>query len=125
MQCSTAFIMSVYWIGRRNDQNDAKLQVFYNCIIPPIVFYTGFSVKKKLFFKNLVTIFIFGVLGCCATGVTRASSEYGHTCILGNVVQGSGPIRRCPQVHFVLKTVLQTFDRLLGARAHAARPLHA
>jgi NhaP-type Na+/H+ or K+/H+ antiporter len=44
------------------------LQVFYNLLIPPIVFYSGFSVKKKLFFKNLVTISIFGVLGCYATG---------------------------------------------------------
>ena len=44
------------------------VQVFYNFLIPPIVFYAGFSVKKKLFFKNLVTIAILGVLGCCATG---------------------------------------------------------
>ena len=43
--------------------------MFYDLLIPPIVFYSGFSVKKKLFFKNLVTIFIFGVLGCCVAGV--------------------------------------------------------
>lgn len=44
------------------------LQVFYNLLIPPIVFYAGFSVKKKLFFKNLVTIAIFGILGSNLTG---------------------------------------------------------
>lgn len=53
-------------------------QVFYNILIPPIVFYAGFSVKKKLFFKNLVTIAIFGVLGCCATGMlSREKRESG------------------------------------------------
>lgn len=42
--------------------------MFYNILIPPIVFYAGFSIKKKLFFKNLVTIAIFGILGCNLTG---------------------------------------------------------
>lgn len=51
----------------RTPPDTVRVQVFYNILIPPIVFYAGFSVKKKLFFKNLVTIFIFGVLGCCAT----------------------------------------------------------
>jgi NhaP-type Na+/H+ or K+/H+ antiporter len=53
-------------------------QVFYNILIPPIVFYAGFSVKKKLFFKNLVTIAIFGVLGCCATGAHSLEKREGR-----------------------------------------------
>jgi NhaP-type Na+/H+ or K+/H+ antiporter len=54
-------------------QMDASMQVFYSLLLPPIVFYAGFSVKKKLFFKNLVTIAIFGILGCNLTGVFPAS----------------------------------------------------
>jgi NhaP-type Na+/H+ or K+/H+ antiporter len=52
------------------------MQVFYHLLLPPIVFYAGFSVKKKLFFKNLVTIAIFGILGCNLTGVYTASHAH-------------------------------------------------
>ena len=55
------------------------MQVFYSLLIPPIVFYAGFSLKKKLFFKNLVTIAIFGILGCNLTGVCPALPQSAHT----------------------------------------------
>lgn len=32
-------------------------------LLPPIIFYAGFSVKKKLFFQNFLTLCSFGVLG--------------------------------------------------------------
>lgn len=57
------------WAWRVHRSVSPAVQVFYNILIPPIVFYAGFSVKKKLFFKNLVTIAIFGILGCNLTGM--------------------------------------------------------
>jgi NhaP-type Na+/H+ or K+/H+ antiporter len=58
-------------LARPTLRRRARVQVFYNLLIPPIVFYAGFSVKKKLFFKNLVTITIFGILGCNLTGAPQ------------------------------------------------------
>lgn len=40
-----------------------RTDVFFNVLLPPIIFNAGFSVKKKLFFANFVTLTLFGVLG--------------------------------------------------------------
>ena len=40
--------------------------------MPLIMFYAGFSLKKKMAFKNMLTITVFGVVGCCATGALAA-----------------------------------------------------
>lgn len=37
--------------------------VFFNLLLPPIIFNAGFSVKKKLFFANCITVALFGILG--------------------------------------------------------------
>ncbi|OWM62957.1 hypothetical protein CDL15_Pgr020251 [Punica granatum] len=39
--------------------------LFFLFLLPPIIFNAGFQVKKKRFFKNFSTIFLFGVLGTC------------------------------------------------------------
>ncbi|XP_059438755.1 sodium/hydrogen exchanger 1-like isoform X1 [Corylus avellana] len=37
--------------------------LFFLYLLPPIIFNAGFQVKKKNFFKNFTTIFLFGVFG--------------------------------------------------------------
>ncbi|KAG2694890.1 hypothetical protein I3760_08G165000 [Carya illinoinensis] len=37
--------------------------LFFLYLLPPIIFNAGFQVKKKQFFKNFATIFLFGVFG--------------------------------------------------------------
>ncbi|XP_041019887.1 sodium/hydrogen exchanger 1-like isoform X2 [Juglans microcarpa x Juglans regia] len=37
--------------------------LFFLYLLPPIIFNAGFQVKKKQFFKNFTTIFLFGVFG--------------------------------------------------------------
>lgn len=40
-----------------------RYDIFYNYILPPIVFAAGYNVKKKEFFKNFQYIVAFGVFG--------------------------------------------------------------
>ncbi|KAI5058154.1 hypothetical protein GOP47_0026324 [Adiantum capillus-veneris] len=40
-----------------------KEEVFFNYLLPPIIFNAGFQVKKKQFFRNFVPIILYGVVG--------------------------------------------------------------
>ncbi|CAA7020307.1 unnamed protein product [Microthlaspi erraticum] len=40
-----------------------KEDLFFIYLLPPIIFNAGFQVKKKQFFRNFVTIMIFGAIG--------------------------------------------------------------
>lgn len=44
----------------------------FQILLPPIIFYAGFSVKKKLFFQNFLTIFVFGFVGTIMAAVLIA-----------------------------------------------------
>ncbi|KAG5232546.1 hypothetical protein OIU76_016724 [Salix suchowensis] len=49
--------------------------LFFIYLLPPIIFNAGFQVKKKQFFRNFMTIMLFGAVGtliCCAIITTGA-----------------------------------------------------
>mmetsp|Transcript_1659 Transcript_1659/g.1112 ORF Transcript_1659/g.1112 Transcript_1659/m.1112 type:complete len:117 (-) Transcript_1659:1297-1647(-) len=55
--------------------------LFYFCI-PPIVFASGYNMRRKRFFRNITNIMIFGVFGTLATyiifsGLTLWIHSYG------------------------------------------------
>ncbi|CAN1283947.1 Sodium/hydrogen exchanger 2 [Linum perenne] len=56
-------------------------ELFFIYLLPPIIFNAGFQVKKKQFFRNFLTITLFGAVGTLiSTAVITAGSVY--TCII-------------------------------------------
>ena len=49
--------------------------LFYFCI-PPIVFASGYNMRRKRFFQNITNIMIFGVLGTLVTYIFFAALTY-------------------------------------------------
>lgn len=45
-------------------------------LLPPIIFYAGLSVKKKRFFRNVITISSFGIIGTYVAFAVIASVLY-------------------------------------------------
>ncbi|KAK9850077.1 hypothetical protein WJX84_003336 [Apatococcus fuscideae] len=52
---------------------------FFTYLLPPIIFYAGLSVKKKQFFRNLLSIASFGVLGTYVCFAVIAFVLYGFS----------------------------------------------
>lgn len=48
-------------------------QIFFDALLPPIIFNAGFSVKKKNFFRNFCTLVLFGVVGTFMTAAMVAA----------------------------------------------------
>ncbi|PSR86026.1 Sodium/hydrogen exchanger 2 like [Actinidia chinensis var. chinensis] len=49
--------------GRSSRVLEFDEQLFFIYLLPPIIFNAGFQVKKKQFFRNFMTIMLFGVIG--------------------------------------------------------------
>lgn len=51
-------------------------EVFLDVCLPIIIFNAGFSVKKKMFFQNFLTLVLFGVVGTFLTAGAIAAGSY-------------------------------------------------
>ncbi|PSS01479.1 Sodium/hydrogen exchanger 2 like [Actinidia chinensis var. chinensis] len=60
--------------------------LFFIYVLPPIIFNAGFQVKKKQFFRNFITIMLFGAIG---TLVSFAIISFGAMKIFKNMNIGS------------------------------------
>lgn len=52
-------------------------EIFFNIILPPIIFYAGYSLKRKYFFRNLGTILTFAIIGTSLSALLIGSLMYG------------------------------------------------
>ncbi|CAN6479191.1 unnamed protein product [Victoria cruziana] len=61
--CVTGLIILLWSKGASSHILRFDEELFFICLLPPIIFNAGFQVKKKQFFHNFLTIILFGVVG--------------------------------------------------------------
>ncbi|XP_070500001.1 sodium/hydrogen exchanger 7 isoform X2 [Chironomus tepperi] len=52
-------------------------EIFFNIILPSIIFYAGYSLKRKYFFRNLGTILTFAIVGTTLSSLLIGLLMYG------------------------------------------------
>ncbi|GAB4846065.1 Sodium/hydrogen exchanger 4 [Ancistrocladus abbreviatus] len=61
--CATGMIILFISKGKSSHILRFDEELFFICLLPPIIFNAGFQVKKKQFFQNFLTIMLLGVIG--------------------------------------------------------------
>uniref|UniRef100_A0A1I8PEA1 Sodium/hydrogen exchanger n=1 Tax=Stomoxys calcitrans TaxID=35570 RepID=A0A1I8PEA1_STOCA len=64
-------------------------EIFFNIILPPIIFHAGYSLKKKYFFRNLGAILTFAILGTTLSAFLIGALMYGFVKLMPTYLSSS------------------------------------
>ncbi|XP_037828823.1 sodium/hydrogen exchanger 6 isoform X7 [Lucilia sericata] len=64
-------------------------EIFFNIILPPIIFHAGYSLKKKYFFRNLGAILTFAILGTTLSAFLIGAIMYGCVKLMPSYLSSS------------------------------------
>ncbi|CAG9816591.1 unnamed protein product [Phaedon cochleariae] len=68
-------------VDLRENEIDLKAtfdpEIFFNIILPPIIFHAGYSLKRKYFFRNLGAILTFAIIGTTVSSFVVGALMYG------------------------------------------------
>lgn len=73
------------------DENEIDLkatfdpEIFFNIILPPIIFHAGYSLKRKYFFRNLGAILTFAIVGTTLSAFLIGGLMYGFVQLMPNL----------------------------------------
>lgn len=57
-------------------------EIFFNIILPPIIFHAGYSLKRKYFFRNLGAILTYAIIGTTMSAFFIGAIMYGSVKLL-------------------------------------------
>ncbi|XP_055384841.1 sodium/hydrogen exchanger 6 isoform X3 [Condylostylus longicornis] len=64
-------------------------EIFFNIILPPIIFHAGYSLKRKYFFRNLGAILTYAIMGTTLSAFTIGALMYGCVRLMPETLKNS------------------------------------
>ncbi|XP_011304051.1 sodium/hydrogen exchanger 7 isoform X2 [Fopius arisanus] len=81
-------------IFKQNSEIDLKAtfdpEIFFNIILPPIIFHAGYSLKRKYFFRNLGAILMYALLGTTISSFVIGALMYTFIQLIPHLSQSYG-----------------------------------
>ena len=64
------------WTGDNSSIISWRNEIFFDLLLPLIIFATGYNMRREKFFENILNIIKFGVLGTVITFIIYSSLTY-------------------------------------------------